>query len=70
MDGKWKLWDLRKYETVQSFNYFGSPPSCVSISQRGLVGLGFGSHVQIWKDVLTQQRATLYLTHEMPGEVR
>ncbi|CDJ65646.1 WD domain, G-beta repeat-containing protein, putative [Eimeria necatrix] len=68
VDGKWKLWDLRKYEAVQSFNYFGSPPSCVSISQTGLVGLGFGSHVQIWKDVLTQQRATLYLTHEMPGE--
>ncbi|KAL8272938.1 hypothetical protein Esti_003106 [Eimeria stiedai] len=68
VDGKWKLWDLRKYESVQSFNYFGHPPSTVDISQTGLVAMGFGSHVQIWKDVLTQKTATVYMTHEAPGE--
>ncbi|KAL8447259.1 hypothetical protein Emed_004470 [Eimeria media] len=68
VDGKWKLWDLRKYEAVQSFNYFGAPPSSVDISQTGLVSLGFGSHVQIWKDVFTKKKATLYMTHETPGE--
>ncbi|KAL8452118.1 hypothetical protein Emag_002521 [Eimeria magna] len=68
VDGKWKLWDLRKYEAVQSFNYFGAPPSTVDISQTGLVSLGFGSHVQIWKDVFTKKKATLYMTHETPGE--
>ncbi|KAL8428797.1 hypothetical protein ACSSS7_006982 [Eimeria intestinalis] len=68
VDGKWKLWDLRKYETVQSFNYFGAPPSTADISQTGLVALGFGSHVQVWKDVFTHNKATLYMTHEAPGE--
>ncbi|OEH75268.1 bing4ct domain-containing protein [Cyclospora cayetanensis] len=70
VDGKWKLWDLRKYEAAQSFSYFGAPPSSVAISQTGLVALGFGSHLQVWKDVLSQKKASLYMTHEAPGEVR
>ncbi|XP_026192038.1 probable U3 small nucleolar RNA-associated protein 7 [Cyclospora cayetanensis] len=68
VDGKWKLWDLRKYEAAQSFSYFGAPPSSVAISQTGLVALGFGSHLQVWKDVLSQKKASLYMTHEAPGE--
>lgn len=68
VDGKWRLWDLRRYEALQSFNYFGSPPSSVDISQTGLVALGFGSHVQIWKDVFNKKKAALYMTHETPGE--
>ncbi|KAL8424664.1 hypothetical protein Efla_006449 [Eimeria flavescens] len=68
VDGKWKLWDLRKYESVHSFHYFGAPPSTIDISQTGLVAIGFGSHVQLWKDVLTGKKPSLYLTHETPGE--
>lgn len=69
VDGKWKLWDLRKYEAVQSFSYFGCSPSAVDISQTGIVSLGFGSHVQFWQNVFTNKKASLYLTHETPGQV-
>ncbi|CEM02401.1 unnamed protein product [Vitrella brassicaformis CCMP3155] len=69
LDGKWRIWDLRKYEPVHHFWYFGTPPSWVSFSQTGLVGLAFGPHVQVWKDAtLTAKPKMPYMEHDLPGE--
>lgn len=50
-DGKWKIWDLRKFGSINSYHYFGCAPSAVSVSQTGLVALNVGARVQVWKDV-------------------
>ena len=47
LDSRVKVWDIRKFQPVH--DYFSVVPAhTVDISQRGLVGVGFGSHVQIW----------------------
>lgn len=61
---------MRKFESVNHYHYFGTAPSSISTSQTGLVGIGFGPHVQIWKDV--QRDAEMkpklpYMKHEMNG---
>jgi len=67
MDGCWKIWDLRKYKEVHKFNYFGTPPSTIATSQTGLVSIGFGSHVQIWKDLHKQKPPAPYVDHRLHG---
>ena len=47
LDGRVKVWDVRMFRAVH--DYFSVVPAhALDISQRGLVGVGFGSHVQIW----------------------
>lgn len=47
LDGRVKVWDVRMFRAVH--DYFSVVPAhAIDISQRGLVGVGFGSHVQIW----------------------
>ncbi|KAJ3676433.1 hypothetical protein LUZ60_003845 [Juncus effusus] len=47
MDGKVKIWDLRKFETVKTIH---ERCQTLDFSQRGLLGLGLGSRVQVLKD--------------------
>ena len=46
LDGKLKIWDIRKYETLQEY-YTPRPATSLSISQRGLLGVGWTSHVTV-----------------------
>lgn len=50
-DALWKVWDLRKYESFHAYRSYGSAVTDVDISMTGLVSVGFGGHVEIWKDV-------------------
>lgn len=43
---KTKVWDLRTYKEVHSY-LTRAPPTDMDISQRGLLSLGFGCHVQV-----------------------
>lgn len=47
MDSRLKVWDTRRFREVHSY-FTAVPAHSVDISQRGMVGVGFGSHVQIW----------------------
>ncbi|KAF9357241.1 Small subunit (SSU) processome component [Mortierella sp. NVP85] len=49
LDGQLKLWDLRTYKAVQEY-FTPTPASSLSVSQRGLLAVGFGPNVMIWKD--------------------
>ncbi len=40
----------------------------MEISQKGLLALGFGPHVQVWKDALTVKQNAPYMTHRLPGK--
>jgi len=64
-DGYWKVWDLRKYEGLHAFKYFGHAPSDIDISMTGLIALGFGSHVHVWKDALSSDRPEFPYLDEM-----
>ncbi|KAF9384113.1 Small subunit (SSU) processome component [Podila verticillata] len=66
LDGQLKLWDLRSYKPMQEY-YTPSPAASLSISQRGLLGVGFGPHVSIWKDPFRTKQTSPYMNHLQPG---
>lgn len=66
-----KIWDIRNFkECVQDFGTY-QPASSLHISDSGLLAVGFGTQVHVWKDVLTssydQVKPTPYMEHKMPG---
>jgi len=68
LDGSWKMWDLRKFGELHRFNYFGNAPSTISASQTGVVALGFGTRVQIWKDLQKGAKPVApYMDHRLAG---
>lgn len=56
LDGKLKIWDIRKYEPLQEY-YSPRPATSLSISQRGLLGVGWTSHVT----VRARERTCMYV---------
>ena len=70
LDNLVKLWDLRNtfapmhsYQTVR-------PASSLAFSQRGLLGVGCGPHVQIWSKEAVQHKVQRpYLRHIIPGQI-
>lgn len=58
MDGKVKVWDVRKF--VEMHTYFAtSPAKAVEISQRGLMAVGCGSKVEVWRDALSSKQVRI-----------
>jgi U3 small nucleolar RNA-associated protein 7 len=43
------------------------PVSSLAVSQTGAVAVGFGSHVQVWRDGLMTKSKAPYMRHELPG---
>ena len=46
LDGQLKVWDIRKFEVLQEY-YTPRPATSLSISQRGLLGVGWSTHVSV-----------------------
>jgi U3 small nucleolar RNA-associated protein 7 len=46
LDGQLKIWDVRTYKHMNAY-YTPTPASTLDISQTGLLGVGFGPHVQV-----------------------
>ena len=45
-----------------------TPASSLDISQRDLLAVGYGPHVQVWKDVFSgQKQKKPYMRHQLPG---
>ena len=67
LDGQVKVWDVRTYRELHS--YFSVRPSTsLDISDTGMLALGFGSHVQVWKDALATKQQSPYLSHNLPSQ--
>ena len=62
-DGQVKVWDLRTYKPVHAY-YSAQPSDHIQISQRGLLAVGWGSTVQIWKDALQTKQNSPYMKHQ------
>ncbi|KAK9161798.1 hypothetical protein Syun_008139 [Stephania yunnanensis] len=57
-----KLWDLRKFEVLHT--YTGNAKS-LEFSQKGLLAVGNGSSVQIWRDQSGDHKYSRYMSHSM-----
>ncbi|PKA57469.1 Pre-mRNA-processing factor 19 like 1 [Apostasia shenzhenica] len=62
MDRKIKLWDIRKFEVLR--NYVGYAQS-LDFSQKGLLAMSNGSHIQIWRDSDGNNDYGQYMSHSM-----
>eukprot|EP00920_Eleutheroschizon_duboscqi_P034943 GHVT01084143.1.p1 GENE.GHVT01084143.1~~GHVT01084143.1.p1 ORF type:complete len:572 (-),score=163.27 GHVT01084143.1:377-2092(-) len=77
-DGYWKVFDLRRLSSslasassplVNSFRFFGHAPTSLSLSANGLLAVGGGCRVQVWKDShLSQKPKMPLLTHNLFGQ--
>ena len=72
-DKQIRIWDIRNFkESVTSFGTY-APANSLSISDTGLLAVGFSSYVHVWKDALTMSeddfltQKTPYMEHAMPG---
>ncbi|CAM9789891.1 unnamed protein product [Ectocarpus sp. 12 AP-2014] len=68
MDKQTKVWDLRTYKEVHSY-LTKTPPTDMDISERGLLSLGFGCHVQVWKDAIATKAKAPYMEHDLPSRL-
>ncbi|KAL3822172.1 hypothetical protein ACHAXA_008188 [Cyclostephanos tholiformis] len=68
-DSRVKIFDLRMYKEVHSYNTYGGPPSCLDISQTGMLGIGHGCHTTYWSpDALRSKAKEPYMKHQISGK--
>ena len=65
-DGQVKVWDVRTYKLLHAY-FASAPPVHLDISQRGLLAVGWGRRVQVWKDALARKAKAPYLNHSFEG---
>ena len=61
-----KVWDLRTFRPLHAY-YSPSPAEWCDVSQRGLLAVGYGRRVQVWKDALASKAQSPYMTHRLAG---
>ncbi|KAJ1642853.1 putative U3 small nucleolar RNA-associated protein 7 [Coemansia asiatica] len=66
LDGRVKIWDIRKFEPLHEYKT-QRPAQSLDISQRGLLAAGWGPHVSVWKDALATHMQKPYMTQLLPG---
>ncbi|RMX67985.1 hypothetical protein DD238_000114 [Peronospora effusa] len=68
-DRKVKVFDLRKYQELNSY-YLTAAANTMSVSQRGLVAVGFGPNVHVLKAAfLSSSPIKPYMTYQIPGSM-
>lgn len=65
-DKQLKIWDLRKLKELDNY-YTPTPASSLDISDTGLLSVGWGPHVTVWKDVFKTKQLLPYMNHLLPG---
>lgn len=64
VDCQVKVWDIRTYRELHAYRA-PSTVEVMDISQRGLLAVGWGRRVQVWKDALSTKAAAPYMNHHM-----
>ncbi|KAG3013235.1 putative U3 small nucleolar RNA-associated protein 7 [Phytophthora cactorum] len=68
-DRKVKVFDLRKYQELNSY-YLSAAANTLSVSQRGLVAVGFGPNVHVLKSAFSSGSPIRpYMTYQIPGSM-
>lgn len=65
-DKTMKIWDIRKFEELDSY-YTPTQANTVDISDTGLVSVGWGPHVTVWKDCFKSRQKDPYMSHLIAG---
>lgn len=63
-DNQIKVWDVRTFKPLHAYFSY-SPVTSLDISQRGLLAVGYGSKVQVWRDALHTKASAPYMTHRL-----
>lgn len=68
-DSKVKVFDLRTYKEVHAYNTYGGAPTCLDISQTGILGIGHGCHTTFWQpEALRVKMKEPYMKHQLSGK--
>ncbi|KAI8989335.1 WD40-repeat-containing domain protein [Pilobolus umbonatus] len=67
-DGQMKLWDIRTFGVLQEY-YTPKIATSLSISDNGLLSVGWNTRVQIWKDAFKTKQTSPYMNHMEPGSL-
>jgi len=68
LDSQVKVWDVRTYKELHSY-FSAAPADSLDISQRGLLAVGWGKRVQVWKDALAGKQNSPYMNHAMDSNL-
>jgi len=68
LDGQVKIFDVRTYKELYSY-FTVRPASTLDVSDTGLLALGYGPHVQVWKDVFRTKQNAPYMYKQLSGNV-
>ena len=61
------VWDLRTFKPLHSY-FSRAPAEWCDISQRGMLAVGWGRKLSVWRDALARKQAAPYLSHNLLGE--
>mmetsp|Transcript_43934 Transcript_43934/g.93510 ORF Transcript_43934/g.93510 Transcript_43934/m.93510 type:complete len:613 (+) Transcript_43934:293-2131(+) len=68
-DSKVKIFDLRTYKEIHCYNTYGGAPTCLDISQTGVLGVGHGCHTTFWRpEALRVKMKEPYMKHQLSGK--
>ena len=65
LDGTLKIWDMRTYKNLSTY-FTKTPASTLDFSQRGLLAVGTGSTVTVWKDIVKEKQIEPYMRNPFP----
>lgn len=66
LDGKVKVWDLRTYKELDSYDL--TPASALDVSQLGLVATSHNGTTKVWKGLFEgKHQDNPYMEHKLPG---
>lgn len=68
VDGQVKIWDCRTYRELHSY-FTVRPTTTIDISDQGLLALGYGPHVQVWKDAFRTKQNSPYMYQQLSGKI-
>lgn len=72
VDGSLRVWDMRTYREALTTLNAGARVSSLDFSQRGVLAVGHGPRITIWKDLLTSggdgAARVPYMNHLLPGQ--
>ena len=60
------MWDCRTFRPLHAY-YSPAPAEWCDVSQRGLLAVGWGRRVQVWKDALGAKAQSPYMAHTLAG---
>ncbi|KIY97753.1 putative U3 small nucleolar RNA-associated protein 7 [Monoraphidium neglectum] len=65
VDCQVKVWDVRTFKPLHAY-FANAPATALDISQRGMLAVGQGRRIQVWRDALSSKAQAPYLTSVLP----